>query len=465
MSLPGPTGATSSPVSYARSLPPIVTFALLLAAGSASADGRAAVKQAEGLLAEQEKDIPQALGLLREAAKLDPSDIDVAFDRARIALEHADLAQPADYDDYLKLEPVTADQRLLRAYILAARGRTDEARVEAQGAAAADPTNTEALGLVQALAPSSDPTPADDAIAGRVRVFGRYDTNVSVLPDRTAAGSSADPNAVADATDRRRAAGALGVEGDVRWTPVRGVTEFSLLGGLSFLAHVNGRNDETDAAGNILKQGAKTYDYGTVDLQARLAFPRDRWNSAIELYGSSVFIETFQKRYLTEGTLLGAANYAIDEGKSFRVGAYGLGGLRSFGAGFGDRDGQRVEGGLTADYGKRRVGLGVRGGYQMELANDSLTERGPQAMAYVRGSIDRLDGIASFVFQKRDYYKIDRNDSRFGPTVQLAYAMNDTIAVVGIYQYLRNVSTVADGAAIDYDYSRHLATLGLEARL
>ena len=287
MSLPGRTGATSSPVSYVRSLPSLVTFTLLLAAGPAGADGRAAVKQAEALIAEQEKDIPQAMALLREAAKLDANDIDVAFDRARLALEHADQAQPADYDDYLKLEPVTADQRLLRAYILAARGRTDEARVEAQGAAAADPLNQEAQGLVQALTPATPESgPTERSITGRVRLYGQYDTNVSVLPDRTAT-TVGSTTTVSDATDLQRSAAAIGVQGDVRWTPVRGVTELSFLAGVSFLGHVNGRNDELDSGTGIVKPGSKTYDFGTVDLQARVAFPRERWYSAIELYGST----------------------------------------------------------------------------------------------------------------------------------------------------------------------------------
>jgi hypothetical protein len=278
------------------------------------------------------------------------------------------------------------------------------------------------------------------------------------------AGNGTDPNAVADATDNRRAAAAVGVQADVRWTPVLGDTELSLLGGVSFLGHVNGRNDVEE--GNVVvKQGAGTYDYGTVDVQARVAFPRDRWYNAVELYGSSVFIETFQKRYLTEGTLLGASNYALDEGKAFRVGVYGLGGVRSFGAGFSQRDGTRAEGGVTLDYGARRVGFGVRGGYQTEQASeDHLTERGPQGMAYVRTTVDRFDGLVSFVYQKRDYYRINRNDSRFGPTAQLAYSLNGTLSIIGTYQYLRNASTV-ENTQIDYDYTRHLATLGLEARL
>ncbi len=476
MSLAGQTGATSSPVSYARSLPLIVTFPLFLASAPGHADGRAAVKQAEALLAEEQKDISGALTLLREAAKLDAADLDVAFDRARLALEHADLAQPADFDDYLALEPVTADQRLLRAYILAARGRTDEAHAEAQSAAKADPANEEAQGLVQALAPATpdEGAQAQPAIAGRVRLYGQYDTNVSVLPDRTAT-TVGSTTTISDATALQRSAAAIGVQGDVRWTPVRGLTELSFLAGVSYLGHVNGRSDQLDVNTGIVKPGSKTYDFGTVDLQARVAFPRERWYSAIEVYGSSVFIDSFAERYLTEGTLLGSTNVAVNEAKNIRLGAYGLGGVRSFGEDFSVRDGTRAEGGITFDYIGRHMGVGLRGGYQAELTDSELfTEKGPQGMFYARGSIDRFDALVSFVYQKRGYDSavnpdptapaFERSDDRFGPQLQLAYGLSDILSVVGTYQYLRNVSST-EGYAIDFDYSRHLATIGLEARL
>jgi tetratricopeptide (TPR) repeat protein len=461
-------------VSHVRALPLALT--LLFLASTARADGKAAVKQAEALLAEQENNTPQALTLLREAHELAPDDVDIAFDRARIALEHSDLAQPADFDDYLRLEPLTADQRLLRAYILAARGRSDEARTEAQAAATADPTNNEALGLVEALAPAkAEAGPAQRAVQARVKLFGQYDTNVSVLPDRTAT-TVGSTTTVSDATNFQRSAAAIGVEGDVRWTPVRGLTELSFVAGLSFLGHVNGRSDEVDGSTGNIKQGSKLYDFGTIDLQARLAFPRERWNSAIELYGSSVFIDDFSQRYLTEGTLLGSTNVAVNESKSFRIGAYGLGGIRSFGDDFSVRDGQRAEGGLTFDYIGRRAAVGLRGSYQGEFTqSEQFTEKGPQAMFYVRGSLERFDALASFVYQRRDYNSVantvdtsapayDRADNRYGPTVQLSYALSDILSLIGTYQYIRNVSTV-EGDVVDFDYSRHLATLGLEARL
>lgn len=468
-------GAKPFPVS---SNPSFLTIALLLAAATARADGQPAVKQAEALIAEQEHDFAKALTLLREAHKATPDDLDIAFDRARVALEHSELSQPEDFDGYLSLEPVTPDQRLLRAYILAARGHTDEARSEAQAAAIADPENAEAKGLVEALAPAAgEATPS--SIAARVRVYGKYDTNVSVLPDRTgvATGSTIITTPVGDA---QRAAFGLGVEGDVRWTPVRGLTELSFLAGVSFLGHVTGRNDEdvdvVDSAGvssTTVKPGAKLYDFGTIDLQARLAFPRERWHSAIELYGTSVFIDDFASRYLTEGTLLGSSNYAVNDSKSLRVGAYGLGGLRSFGEGFGVRDGQRAEGGITVDYLMRHAAFGVRGGYQAELTDSPLlTESGAIAMLYARGSTEHLDAMVSFTYQHRGYDSapnqdptlpdFERTDNRFGPSAQLAYWLNDMLSVVGTYQYLRNVSS---GYPADFDYARHLVTLGLEARL
>lgn len=455
--------------------PPLAALALLFSASASKADGRAAVKQAEALIAEQQNDIPQAFALLREAAKLSPDDMDIAFDRANLALEHPDQAQPADFDDYLRLEAITADQRLLRAYVLAARGRTDEARVEAQGAAAADPSNEEAQSLVQALTPASaQDGPHERDIVGRVRLYGQYDTNVSVLPDRTAT-TVGSTTTISDATDLQRSAFAIGVQGDVRWTPVRGVTELTLQGGLSYLGHVSGRNDEVNTSTGIVKPGSKTYDFGTIDLSARLSFPRERWNSAIELYGSSVFIDGFSERYLTEGTLLGSTNYAVTENKNLRVGVYGLGGLRSFGDLYSVRDGTRAEGGLTLDYVTSHAGFGLRGGYQAELTDSELfTEKGPQGMLYARGAMGRLEVLVSFIYQRRSYDSapnpdptgaaFDRSDNRFGPQAQLSYLLNDMLSVTGSYQYLRNTSST-EGYATDFDYTRHLATIGIEARL
>lgn len=446
------------------------------------------MKQAEALIAEQQNDVPQAFALLREAAKLSPDDIDIAFDLANLALEHPDQAQPADFDAYLRLEAITANQRLLRAYVLAARGRTDEARVEAQSAAAADPANQEAHGLVQALTPAdSGEAPGARPIVGRVRLYGQYDTNVSVLPDRTTTSVGAGPT-LSDATNLQRAAVGIGVQGDVRWTPVRGVTELSFLGGLSFLGNLSGRESETvpmrdldgnpirDGDGNAVtseRAGSKTYDFGTIDLSARLAFPRERWSSAIELYGSSVFINDFSERYLTEGTLLASSNVAVNAPKSIRVGAYGLGGIRSFGADFSARDGTRAEGGLTLDYITRNVGAGLRAGYQAELADgDQFTENGPLALLYARGSTGRFDALLALVYQMRNYNRFegatgtsfDRTDNRFGPQLQVSYGVTEILSVVGTYQYTRNASKT-EGYTSDFDYTRHLATMGIEARL
>ncbi len=132
----------------------VILLIVCLVPLSAKADGKPAIVQAEALLAEHAGAYAKALGLLREAYALAPADVDIAFDRARIALEHPEAAQPADLDDYLDVDATTPDQRLLRAYILIARGRSDEARDVAVRVAQLDPANAEAKALVEGFAQS-----------------------------------------------------------------------------------------------------------------------------------------------------------------------------------------------------------------------------------------------------------------------------------------------------------------------
>ncbi|MBC7793798.1 MAG: hypothetical protein H7Z43_08820 [Clostridia bacterium] len=284
----------------------IVTVSLLLAVPEARADGRPAVLQAQALLAEQAGDNAKALELLREANKASPSDADVAFDRARIALHHPELSTPEDLDAYLSVDASSADEHLLRAYVLTARDRIDEARDEARLALAADPRSDEAGSLVEALG-EPRAIEAEKAWAVRAKVFGQYDTNVSVLPDQsTAPGASTGSSAIVDSSALQRKAAGIGAEANVRWTPVRGVTDFSVAGGTSFLGHITGRTDDSvdvpDGQGGTTsstKEGSKQYDYGTIELSTRLRFAGERWLTTVELSGTMIFIDDFNQRFLT----------------------------------------------------------------------------------------------------------------------------------------------------------------------
>ncbi len=139
----------------------------------------------------------------------------------------------------------------------------------------------------------------------RFRFYGQYDTNVTVLPDHTATSTGGTPATVADATALRRKAAGIGGEAELRLTPLRGITELSFAGGVSFLGHLNGRKDTPVGTDGLIRQGSKEFDYGTVDLQGRLAFLRERWTSALELDGTMVFIDDYAQRYLTERDVFG----------------------------------------------------------------------------------------------------------------------------------------------------------------
>lgn len=459
-----------------RLRPSLIALCLLCAASPAYADGRPAVLQAEALLAEQAGDHAKALALLREAYATAPGDGDIAFDLAHIALQHPDLAEPADYDNYIALEATTADQHVLRAYALATRDRLDEAREEARRALAMAPDNAEASSLLDALSETPDPVGQQSAWALRAKLFGQYDTNVSVLPDQsTSPGSGVGSSAIVDASALQRKAAGIGAEAEVRWTPVRGVTELSVAAGASFLGHITGRNEDevslSDGAGgttSTTREGSSTYDYGTFDLSARARFTGERWLTTIELAGSTVFIDDYNERFLTEGDLIASTGYAVGSAKAVRLGAYGIGAARSFGGSFRDqRDGTRFEGGLTVDWqALRSLGFGVRGGYQTEQTTlDIFTESGATGMLYGQARFGRFGALAALTYQHRDYAtNIGRVDNRLGPQVTLTYAVTDTFSVVGSYLFIHNSSSLADVDAAAYDYNRHLVSLGLEAR-
>jgi tetratricopeptide (TPR) repeat protein len=422
-----------------------VTFvAISLAAATAHADGRPAILQAQALLAEHEGDTAKALELLREANAASPQDVDIAFDRARIALEHSDQAKPEDLDASLAVEPITSEQYVLRAYVLTARDRLDDAREAAERAADLDPKSEEAATLVEALAPADGATPRVKPIAVRAKLFGQYDTNVSVLPDQLVIGSTTVETNPIDSLG-------LGAEADVRWTPVRGVTELSFAGGASFLGHLTNRN---------VDEGAKQFDYGTFDLSARARFTGDRWLTTIELLGTAIFIDDYAERFLTEGDLIASTGYAVGSAKALRIGAYGIGAARSFGNTFDQRNGTRLEGGLTLDWqALRNLGLGLRGGYQSEQTTEpEFDEGGPTAMAYAQSRFGRLDALVALTYQRRDFRNVPRVDNRLGPQATLSYNLDDTFFIVGSYLYLHNSSTS------QYDYQRHLVTVGVEAR-
>lgn len=456
------------------SSPTIVAVLLVMASSSARADGRPAVLQAQALIAEQSGDAARALQILREADDAVPGDADIAFDRARIALQHPELAQAADFDAFLKTDAITSDQHLLRAYIFTLRDDLSRAHDEIEKAVKADPSNEEAATLRAALE-----APGTERISpwtARARLFAQYDTNVSVLPDQsTAPGAAPGASAIVDSAALQRKSAGLGAEAEVRYTPVRGVTELSFAAGASFLGHINGRGEDQvnvpDGQGGTtqsVREGSRRYDYGTFDLSARAKLTGDRWLSTVEVLGTAVFIDDYAERFLTEGDLIATTGYALGDAKAVRVGAYGIGALRSFGGSFKDqRDGTRFEGGLTVDWqALRNVGLGARGGYQTERTTlDIFTEHGATAMAYGQARFGRFDAMLALTFQRRDYATSQgRVDNRLGPQASFSYNLDDRFFIVASYLFIHNASSLADSALAGFDYNRHLVNLGVEAR-
>jgi hypothetical protein len=150
------------------------------------------------------------------------------------------------------------------------------------------------------------------------------------------------------------------------------------------------------------------------------------------------------------------------------LGVYGRGGYRDFREGNDedgdlDRDGAQLGGGLVLKWkGGGGWSADARAGYQAELAEgDVMKERGPEARLAVRWRWRQLGVRALLNYVMRDYPEraavIERTDQRITPRLDVRYGINDWLGVRASWALTRNLSQDA------YDYTRHLAQLGVEA--
>lgn len=412
----------------------MVLLALFILCGANIDDHESAVLlHAQGLQAELNGQVDDTFKALRKAHALAPNDGDIAFDLARVAMLHPALTYDSDTDDFIALEPVNADARVLRAYLLALHREVHAAQKEIDEALALEPAHPEALAartMLTGLHPGTD----TGLLGLRLRLSGEFDSDVALLPQ----------NVPTSAVGARTA-----VDAGLRWTPMRGQWRLDVNLDGRAAVHVNDRV--------ILAP----YDVFSGTGWATLTWDPGSWKVTLDAVGALVFAGEHSDPFLSDGYALLEVRKPLD---AFAVGVYGLAGYRNYGLnnapGANDRTGAYDEVGALGEWQEGSFAAAVRGGYLQENAAGDLQK--------VHGAIGAVVGrwthpdwtvAAALTYTFRDYYQspYNRHDNRVEPAVQATYTLSDRVHLVGSYVFF-------DVRSLEpYTYQRHLAELGVEA--
>ena len=389
--------------------------------------------QAQASASELNGDPVHALELMRQAVQAAPSDINIAFDVARLSYARQDSNLPQDAAPFLRLTPETADQKLLRAYLLAPAD-TAGARSQIDDVLRTTPNQSEAL-LMRDMLGRMVGQPGPSIVEARVMVGADADTNVALLPQDVPS-QLQGTSIVADAA--------------LRVTPLRGTFQLDVVADVHADVYVNNRTNlkpydvlsGTGWLSGIWAPGPATL---TVDLVGTWVFAGEQ-----SLY--------FMRDTYAQAELRKSAN-------NFDFAIYALGGERDFGygnqAGNNDRSGQHYELGVLGELPLGPVVLGLRlGGLTEQTHGSQQRVAGGRGILSARLAISRLMVALAMADELRDYYDsgYHRFDQRLEPNIRVGLALSDTFRLMASYVYIDNLSLKT------FAYVRQLAELGLEAR-
>lgn len=426
---------------------------------------------ARAMEAELDGDRQTAIRLLREAAQRAPDDELVFFDLARLLSESKSPEGRRGLDAFLQSEPASLDARLLQVYLHIEAGSLDEARLRAQQTATAFPDSVEASDLSTRLAPSvsaTTPPPVSKNRAPRIeaRVLGgsQYDSNVLVVPDQRASD-----------VDAFRAL----VDGEVLLRLLQGEKNVQLRGGVNVGPHLT--NDDTITAFDVFAGRAGLAAFGTID--------KVSWSTGARtdaLYIDRDALDLF----LFSGTVDASVRYMLGR---LKLGVAIRGSVRDFSQGnvedsVNDRDGFRTEASAIATYATSRWALFGRAGYQGEHTDGvQQTENGSVAGVSGRWYLGSLSVDAGLNHEFRSYVakQLARVDHRLTASLGLRVPLSDVLTLTTSAAWIENISSIdpSDGFVVslsdasaaelsasdvedsfDFDYTRQLVSLGVEAR-
>ncbi len=398
----------------------------------------AEVAHAEGLLEESDLHFAEARALLLKASDLAPSNLDFAFDLARVSWERRLTTQPQDAQRFLSMTPKNAEQNLLRGYLLAEQKNKSDAKASVEQTLALDPNNAEAQKLSALLDSPAPPPASKKPWMVRANVSAEYDSNVTLIQDATPS----------DEGGLR-----LALSGGAAWQPTYGPARLSLGVDMSGGIHLTNRSR------------LSLFDYAQIlpRFTADIVHMNNRF--IVTAYMSQVFLQGFLQHFMQD--FAGVVEYRRIFADIFQPGVYFGAGFRDFTTGtfnqpgVTDRDGLHLNGGAGLNIARNDVVAHVRAGFQLEnAAGLEQREMGPEADAFVRFRVSFFSFGGTLSYMGRFYRQSSttRIDQRVSSGFVAGFNATPWLSIELDYHFVRNVSTVET-----FDYMRHIAGLTVRA--
>lgn len=402
--------------------------------GDFEAQEHAIILHAQALDQEFTGDGAAALSLMRRARAMDPEDENIAFDLARLALQHKSPTLMQDAAGFLRMQPSTADGQILRAYLLSINVNKDAVNAALAAALRLNPNHPEAL-LARTMLDGASATPQESALSGQLSMSTGVDTNVSLLPQDQAS----------HLKGWRTDAG-----GSLRWTPLRGTWRIDLAASARGGMYPVQRTD------------LKLYDTASGATWGSFQYNGGALMVVLDTVGVVVFAGEQKQYFMRDGYAQLEVRAPLDK---LSIGLYGAGGVRQFGYGNQtgkplDRSGPHADAGLLLEGAYESWTFVIRaGGLQERTAGIEQQVQGGKTTLMVRWDHDAWAAAVALGYELRNYNRstLQRRDDRLQPSMRLAYALTDHVRVSASYLFMNNVSTLSAFA-----YRRHLAEFGTE---
>jgi tetratricopeptide (TPR) repeat protein len=414
------------------------------------------VLHAEGRLLLAEGKHQEALHLFRKAHQGDPQDKQIAYDLAQTALLVRTDQFKQDVAPFMALEATSVPTWLLRSYVAKALGQQDKAeecliQAKALGYSENQPQPSHALGHVEVQNIHAAPKVSlKHLFSARLKTVMGYDTNVNVYPD-TALKLQA-PQSILDLMGS--------------YALVHPRFTLHLLGGTVYAPYLSG------------KEELRLYNMGFSYAQLSFKVHHGAFDTMLQASASTVYIDDYRKHFMDALRFYAEERYT---GHAVKPAWYVSTELRDFDY-FNaenqplDRDGVRVETGLTADYSLNIWKNTLLVGWQHEQSQGSYyREQGIRTRFQTGLDWEKISVFTSLSHESR-FHKhtsnigvfqdeetshnntIKRVDHRVTYELNASFLLYAHTRLYMSYMYVRNFSNTL------FKYERNVAQLGLELR-